>query len=262
VVQLRSTYPMSRYFAAFDAAIAAAGYNAYHELIALGVPSLFVPMSRITDDQPARARYAESAGLGLATAGPDDPRFEEQIERLLDPLERETIAERLAGMEETAGARQAADWLADGARNRRMATEARPRASRGSDFRRRWGTFVTSLPSTALRLGRQQLTKPRVRALVVAVGIPDDDLPAALMAALAEADERPERTLVVTDSLQLGRLRELGVGIEHVPRRGSRLAEVAGVPYDEFLRRRLELIRAERPEPRRTVVAPGGAPVP
>ena len=47
---------MSRYFAAFDAAVAAAGYNAYHELIALGVPSLFVPMARDTDDQPARAR--------------------------------------------------------------------------------------------------------------------------------------------------------------------------------------------------------------
>ena len=51
VVGLRATYPMSRYFNAFDAAIAAAGYNAYHELIALGVPSLFVPMHRETDDQ-------------------------------------------------------------------------------------------------------------------------------------------------------------------------------------------------------------------
>jgi hypothetical protein len=136
------------------------------------------------------------------------------------------------------------------------------RHGKGREFRRRWGSFFASLPSTALRLGRQELTQPRMRALVVAVGIPDEDLPAALMAALAEADERPERTLVVTDSLELGRLRQLGVGIEHVPRRGSRQAELAGVSYEEFLRRRLELIRAERPEPRRLVVAPGGAPVP
>ena len=118
------------------------------------------------------------------------------------------------------------------------------------------------MPETAVRLTRQTLTKPPARALVLAVGIEDDDLPAALMAALAEADEPPERTLVVTDSLALGPLRELGVGIEHVPRRDSRQAELAGVPYEEFLRRRLELIRAERPEPRRVVVAPGGAPVP
>ena len=59
VVELRATYPMSRYFAAFDGAVAAAGYNAFHELIALGVPALFVPMPRDTDDQPARARCAE-----------------------------------------------------------------------------------------------------------------------------------------------------------------------------------------------------------
>ena len=73
VVGLRATYPMSRYFAAFDGAVAAAGYNAYHELIALGVPSLFVPMPRDTDDQPARARYAERAGIGLGVDGPGRP---------------------------------------------------------------------------------------------------------------------------------------------------------------------------------------------
>ena len=71
---LRATYPMSRYFAAFDGAVAAAGYNAYHELIALGVPSLFVPMPRDTDDQPARARYAEGAGIGLGVTRPGRPR--------------------------------------------------------------------------------------------------------------------------------------------------------------------------------------------
>ena len=72
VVELRATYPMSRYFAAFDAAVAAAGYNAFHELVALGVPSLFVPMRRDTDDQAARARWAEAAGVGLGSQGPAD----------------------------------------------------------------------------------------------------------------------------------------------------------------------------------------------
>jgi len=46
VVHLRATYPMSRYYAAFDLAVAAAGYNAYHELLRLGVPTLFVPIAR------------------------------------------------------------------------------------------------------------------------------------------------------------------------------------------------------------------------
>ena len=96
VVELEATYPMSRYFNAFDAAIAAAGYNAFHELIALGVPALYVPMARETDDQAARARWAESAGLGLGTDGPADLRLEAQLDRLLDAGERDAIAERLA----------------------------------------------------------------------------------------------------------------------------------------------------------------------
>src|SRR5205814_9141059 len=66
VVHLRSTYPMSRYYAAFDVAVSAAGYNAFHELIRFRVPSLFIPMRRETDDQPARARYAEQSGVGTA----------------------------------------------------------------------------------------------------------------------------------------------------------------------------------------------------
>ena len=73
VVRLDSTFPMSRYFRAFDMAVAAAGYNAFHELIAFAVPTLFVPMPRNTDDQAARARWAAEAGVGLAVEGAADP---------------------------------------------------------------------------------------------------------------------------------------------------------------------------------------------
>ena len=84
----------------------------------------------------------------------------------------------------------------------------------------------------------------------------------SVRAALAESGEEPRRALVVTDSLPaLGALRALGVGVEHVPARGERQAELAGGSYEAFVRGRLELIRAERPEPRRVVVAPGGAPL-
>ena len=275
VVQLRATYPMSRYFKAFDAAVAAAGYNAFHELIALGVPALYVPMARETDDQAARARWAESAGLGLGTDGPADLRLEAQLDRLLDAGERDAIAARLAELAEPTGAADAARWLTDLAPpaqapsvdSRAAAGSESPlgatgRAGSGHEFRRRWGQFLTSLPRTLARLTRQQLTQPRVRTVVLAVGIADDAIPAAVAAALEESGEEPARTLVVTDSLALGQLRGLGVGIEHVPGRAERQPELAGGTYEDFVRRRLELILAERPEPRRTVVAPGGAPLP
>jgi hypothetical protein len=81
--------------------------------------------------------------------------------------------------------------------------------------------------------------------------------------ALRDSGERPERVLVVTDALaELGGIRALGVGVEHVPARNSRQAELAGGSYEAFREHRLDLIRAERPQPRATHVVPGGAPVP
>ncbi len=69
-----------------------------------------------------------------------------------------------------------------------------------------------------MRLTTQQLTKPRARALVFAVGVPPDEVVDAVTAAVAEAGEPAARTLVVTDALgALGELRALGVGVEHVP---------------------------------------------
>ncbi len=256
VIELRATYPMSRYFAAFDASVAAAGYNAYHELIALGVPSLFVPMHRETDDQAARARYAGAQGFGLGADGPADPALESLVGRLLEEGERAGISRRLTGLEAPRGAAEAAEWLAN--------FDEWPDLNRGGakqttrsgwrDFRRRWGQFAASLPRTAVRLTRQQLTQPRPRTWIVAIGVVGD-VPDAVRSVLAGISERPERVLVITDSLaSLPDLRALGVGIEHVPARGSRQAELAGIPYEQFVRRRLDLIAAERPRPRRTLV--------
>jgi hypothetical protein len=255
VVGLQATYPMSRYFHAFDAAVAAPGYNAFHELIELGVPSLFVPMHRETDDQAARARYAEKAGLGLGVSGPGDPELEAKLDRLV--AEREAVASRLAMREEATGAADAAAWLSElSGRGGPETPPIRPKpAQRGGwrDFRRRWGTFIASLPQTAMRLTRQQLTEPRMRTLVLALGIEPDRVADVVRGLIDD----PRRTVVVTDSLAaLGDLRALGVGVEHVPARGSRQAELAGVPYEEFVERRLDLIRAERPEPRQVIEAP------
>lgn len=269
VIGLSATYPMSRYFAAFDGAVAAAGYNAYHELIALGVPSLFVPMPRDTDDQPARARYAEAAGIGLGVSGPDDPELEGAVERLLDASQRGAIRARLGVLGAPEGAAQAAAWLGELAapaderpETTHSVTKAATRGG-GREFRRRWGSFFASAPRTAVRLTRQQLTKPRARALVVAVGVPPGEVVEAVRAAVAEAGEAPTRTLVVTDALAaLGELRALGVGVEHVPAADSRQAELAGGDSEAFLRKRLQLIRAERPRARHVVVARGGVPIP
>ena len=178
VVGLRATYPMSRYFAAFDGAVAAAGYNAYHELIALGVPSLFVPMPRDTDDQPARARYAEGAGMGSASAARTTrPRGRGRAPARPGRAGRDP--RRLGALPEPRGAAQAAAWLGELAApdwlKRQIVSSKSTSRGGAREFRRRWGSFFASAPRTAVRLTTQQLTKPRARALVFAVGVPPDE---------------------------------------------------------------------------------------
>lgn len=73
VVELRGIYPLVRYVAAFDAAVSAAGYNAVHEFVPAGLPTLLIPNPATrTDDQLARASWLAGNGLVLS-ALPDHP---------------------------------------------------------------------------------------------------------------------------------------------------------------------------------------------
>ena len=66
-----SRYAPVELFAGLDAAVSAAGYNSFHELMHAGVPTVFVPQPRIADDQAARAERAEHAGAGLVAPSVD-----------------------------------------------------------------------------------------------------------------------------------------------------------------------------------------------
>lgn len=66
-VHLVRHFPLSEHLAAFDCAVAAAGYNSFHESLRLGVPTLFVPNARTSlDDQVGRAAYAAEQGWALS----------------------------------------------------------------------------------------------------------------------------------------------------------------------------------------------------
>lgn len=272
VVRLAQTYPIARRFRAFDAAVSAAGYNQVHELAALGVPALLVPMPRETDDQAARAGEAERAGIALAVAGAADPALEERVAQLLDGSARERMSAALDALPEWRGAEQAAGFLESLAGERspeRAGEAAAPAPARtggvapagtgtrgtppiGVRARRAW-IFVSTVPRTLMRITRQTLTRPSARVHVVALGLPVERHDHELERALGALDERPERILVITDRLEFAPLLRAGVGIEHVPGPDSRQAEMAGVPYERFREERLRLIRARRPRPRRVV---------
>jgi hypothetical protein len=255
IVQLRATYPISRYYAAFDAAVSAAGYNAFHELIRFGVPSVFVPMRRETDDQAARARYADRSGVGVAVEGPGDPELERRLEALLDPDRRRGIRDRLAEQRPANGAADAARWLEEVVGHPTGAPDLGrrpPPPGLGSRLGRAL-TWVASLPRTLARLGSQSVSLPRLRTLVVALGVDGEELERGLGVALEGTPDPPQRVLVVTDSLAIGSLRQHGVAVEHVPAANDRQAALAGGGYEPFLRRRLGLILAHRPRFKRAL---------
>lgn len=67
----------------FDAAVAAAGYNTFHELMFAGVPTVFVPQPKWADDQFARAERAERIGAAFVFKQfPEDFELRRTIETL------------------------------------------------------------------------------------------------------------------------------------------------------------------------------------
>ena len=83
---------VSRYFGACDAAISAAGYNTFHELLYLRVPTLFFAQPKIADDQARRVREAETKGACAAVADLwDGPALLHDLRELLRPEVRDAM---------------------------------------------------------------------------------------------------------------------------------------------------------------------------
>ena len=110
-------FPHARCLAAFDGAVAASGYGLFHELVASGVPTLFVPNEHPeADNQLARARWAESEGLGLCLREAELGLLPERLTRLLQPSRQEAMRASLALADRRNGAAVAAAVVATLAR--------------------------------------------------------------------------------------------------------------------------------------------------
>lgn len=97
---------------AFDAAVSAAGYNSFVELMHAGVPTVFVPQTKIADDQRARARRAEEAGAAIV--GADDATADDlsaALTRLLSPEANARAREAARALAPRNHARDAASEL-------------------------------------------------------------------------------------------------------------------------------------------------------
>ncbi|SDT77640.1 glycosyltransferase [Actinoplanes derwentensis] len=107
-------YPISRYLRGFDLVVSAAGYNSFHELIAFGIPAVFVPNRETAlDDQVCRARFAAAAGAALIVEDPDGEDLDRVLSRAVRQDVRDALSRRCAEVARRNGAGDAADWLAD-----------------------------------------------------------------------------------------------------------------------------------------------------
>lgn len=117
-LRVTTLFPSFRYSRAFDAAVSAAGYNAFHEQVLGAIPTLFVPNEAPEmDRQLARVRWAELTGCALLLRRDHDlPRTRDLIGRLLDKDEQARMIERCASLSWTNGARDIARYIEDHAR--------------------------------------------------------------------------------------------------------------------------------------------------
>jgi predicted glycosyltransferase len=103
---------VSRFFGGLDAAISAAGYNSYQELLAARVPSLFFAQKKGLDRQDARLERELSAGLyAVIEREPDADLLRARLEDLLSGAAGRAMRRALATREVPNGALQAAAAL-------------------------------------------------------------------------------------------------------------------------------------------------------
>lgn len=106
-------FPLSQYFNAFDFSVSAAGYNTFHEVLNLGLPTVFVPNRHpAMDDQAGRAEFAQSLGAAFEICENDLSDLPDLIALMMQPRAREYLVERGRGLAQPNGAEAAATALA------------------------------------------------------------------------------------------------------------------------------------------------------
>jgi len=103
----------SRYLKAFDMAISAAGYNTYHELMHMGIPTVFLPLDLVADDQFARADRATQAGAAHTLKTHNASELRTYVDNMSDPSVRQTMSERASEFVPVNHAEEVALHLAD-----------------------------------------------------------------------------------------------------------------------------------------------------
>ncbi|MDY7085888.1 MAG: hypothetical protein SYR96_12350 [Actinomycetota bacterium] len=103
---------VTRYLRAFDLVVSSADYDAYHEQLRFGIPTVLVPrLGAALDDQLGRARHADAAGVALAVEDPESDELERALDTAARPEKRAVLRARCEELTFSNGASAAATWL-------------------------------------------------------------------------------------------------------------------------------------------------------
>ena len=92
-VHLLRDYPNSMYFNAFDFAVQAGGYNSFHEMRNMGIPTLFYPnMNTGMDDQLARCKVAEDEKWGIVLEKRTNSSISDGVKDLIKTSKKTSLA--------------------------------------------------------------------------------------------------------------------------------------------------------------------------
>ena len=110
-IKVQRYFPLANVLAAFDAAIAATGYNSVHELLPAQVPTVLISNIRGTDDQDARAQWCHDHGYALRAEHSNLSEITATVRKLQDLNTRSALTEKCAALEDTSGGREIAELL-------------------------------------------------------------------------------------------------------------------------------------------------------
>jgi spore coat polysaccharide biosynthesis predicted glycosyltransferase SpsG len=107
-IRIIKYFPLANVLKAFDAAICAAGYNSVHEELAAQIPTLFIPNTRGTDNQAARAKWTADNKMALTVDQSDLDAITKNAQKLAKSSLREELSSNCSKLPEVIGAKDVA----------------------------------------------------------------------------------------------------------------------------------------------------------
>lgn len=180
---------------AFDAAISAGGYNAFHELLHHGVPTAFFAQAKVADSQRTRVERAVAAGAALDLgARPATDVVAAALDRLADPALRAKMSAAARALVPENHARDAALEALSLVLDRRDLEEARAVAGAGllASVRDTGASFdIAAEVAGTLARGRRSSDRARERRTIERfLRAASDDLDGARAPLVAALEKR------------------------------------------------------------------------